>query len=176
MRAEIAWRVGDLAQVTRSCAAVLDDISSHVATWWEALRSQVKARLALVALIETDAERSRQLLLEAFAAATSWVERPPLAAVIDAIAAYVLAVGPSDGSPAQAAGDPELAATLLGAAHAVRGAFDESSPDAPGVRVASREVLGDDAFDAAYQRGRGLGFEGAVALARGILGPPPAAG
>jgi len=176
MRAEIAWRAGDLAQVTRSCGVVLDDISGLAAAWWESLRSQVKARLALVALIEDDAERARELLIEAFAAATSWVERPPVAAVIDAIAAYVLAVGPGEGAPAPAAADPVLAATLLGAAHAVRGAFDASSPDAPGVRAASRAVLGDDGFDAAYQRGRDLGFEGAVALGRQTLGLGAATG
>jgi hypothetical protein len=119
----------------------------------------------MVALIETDTERSRQLLLEAFAAAAGWVERPPLAGVMDAIAAFVLAGG-SEG--------PELAARLLGAAHAVRGAFDESSPDAPGVRAACRDVLGDDGFDAAYQQGRDLGFEDAVALARQVLGLDPA--
>jgi predicted ATPase/DNA-binding SARP family transcriptional activator len=165
MRAEIAWRVRDMAEVAACCAGVLDGISSHRAAWWEALRAQVKARLAMVALIETDTERSRQLLLEAFAAASGWVERPPLAAVMDAIAAFVLAAG---------SGGPKLAARLLGAAHAVRGAFDESSPDAPGVRAACRDVLGDEGFDAAYQQGRDLGFEGAVALARQALGLDPA--
>jgi predicted ATPase/DNA-binding SARP family transcriptional activator len=180
MRAEIAWRAGDMAEVAASCAEVLDDISGHRAAWWESLRAQVKVRLAMVALMQTDTERSRQLLVEAFAAATGWVERPPLAAVMDATAAYVLAAGSPGDSSARAAGDPEraaamldtamLAARLLGAAHTLRGAFDESSPDAPRVRAASREVLGDEGLDAAYQGGRDLGFEGAVALARETLG------
>ena len=159
MRAEIAWRDGDMAEVTRSCAVVLEDIGSHRAAWWEALRAQVRARLAMVALIETRAQRARELLVEALAAATGWVERPPLAAVMDAIAAYVLA-----------AGDPPLATRMLGAAHMVRGAFDESSPDAPGVRAAARDVLGAEDYEAAYQGGLVLSFEGAVALARATLG------
>src|ERR1700678_4159403 len=72
--------------------------------------------------------------------------------VIDAIAALVQPDGP----------DP--AAPLLGAAHTVRGVFDESSLDAPAVRGAARRALGDAAFDAAYQQGRELGYDAAVAL------------
>jgi predicted ATPase/DNA-binding SARP family transcriptional activator len=157
MRAEIAWRAGDLAEVTRCCADVLSAIKDVKAAWWQGLRAQVKARLAMVALAQADARRARDLLGQALAAATGWVERPPLAIVIDATAVFALAR------------DPAAAATLLGAAHAVRGAFDESSPDAPGARAAAREQLGEPAFDAAYQRGRGLGKEAALALVRTVL-------
>jgi hypothetical protein len=65
--------------------------------------------------------------------------------------------------------DPARAAVLLGAAHAVRGAFDESSPDASGVRAAARSRLGSAEFEAAYQRGRDLSPEEAVALASEVL-------
>ncbi|HTU76562.1 MAG TPA: BTAD domain-containing putative transcriptional regulator [Trebonia sp.] len=170
MRAEIAWHARDMDEVTALCTQLLDDLGGHRAAWWEALRAQLKVRLAMVALIQSDAERARQLLVEAFTAATGWVERPPVAAVIDGLAAVVLAVGQHEEPSAGAAGDPELAARLIGAAHTVRGAFDESSPDAPGVRAASRAVLGDEAYHAAYEQGRDLGFEGAVALARQVLG------
>jgi hypothetical protein len=51
----------------------------------------------------------------------------------------------------------------------VRGAFDESSPDAPGVRAAAREQLGAPAFDAAYRQGHDLGKEAALALVRAVL-------
>jgi hypothetical protein len=37
----------------------------------------------------------------------------------------------------------EVAATLLGAAHTIRGAFDEGSLDAPGARNDARGVLGE---------------------------------
>jgi hypothetical protein len=161
MRAEVAWRAGDLTEVVRCCTGVLDGLQGRRAAWWEGLRAQVKARLALVALAQADTERARQLLHEALAAATGWVERPPAAIVIDATAAYLVDR------------DPEAAATLLGAAHAVRGAFDESSPDAPGVRAAAREALGPGAFDAAYRQGRDLGYEEAVARVREVLGPEP---
>ncbi|HEX6521452.1 MAG TPA: hypothetical protein VF070_15845, partial [Streptosporangiaceae bacterium] len=59
----------------------------------------------------------------------------------------------------------EIAAKLLGAAHTIRGAFDESGLDAPVTRAAAREVLGDAAFDEAYSSGRALPRSAALALA-----------
>jgi hypothetical protein len=58
---------------------------------------------------------------------------------------------------------------LLGAAHTIRGAFDEGSLDAPAARDAVRGLLGPAAFQAAYQRGRALDRDGALALARGAV-------
>jgi hypothetical protein len=81
--------------------------------------------------------------------------------VLDACAAYLLARGGGN--------DPELAAGLLGAAHAVRGAFDESSPDARPARDAAQAALGPRAYLAAYASARSLGYEQAVALARAAL-------
>ncbi len=63
----------------------------------------------------------------------------------------------------------ELAARLLGAARAVRGAFDESSPDAPQARTAARAALGEAAFDNAYQSTADLTYEASLALARETL-------
>jgi len=81
------------------------------------------------------------------------VERPPVAGVIDAIAVLVQR------------DSPDRAATLLGAAHMVRGIFDESSLDAPAAREAVRQALGDATFEAAYRKGRELGYDEALALA-----------
>jgi hypothetical protein len=67
----------------------------------------------------------------------------------------------TDDSPASA----ERAAVLLGAAHSIRGAFDHSSLEAPAARDTARQTLGDAAFEAAYQRGRQLGYEDALAFA-----------
>jgi predicted ATPase len=157
MRAEIAWRSGDMGEVSRCCASVLDGIKDVSAARWQVLRAQVKAREAMVALVSGDAGRCRELLGEALAAATGWVERPLIAGVIDATAAYVLDA------------DPARAALLLGAGHAVRGVFDESSMDAPGVRAAARSRLGPADFEAAYQRGHELSTERAIALAGEVL-------
>ena len=114
-------------------------------------------------MLETseDAGRIRDLLSPALPAAAGWVENPPLAAVIEAVAAFVVSQD----------GDAEAAATLLGAGHTVRGAFDESSLVAPRVRETARRALGDAAFGVAYSRGRELTRETAITLAAGLLEP-----
>jgi predicted ATPase/DNA-binding SARP family transcriptional activator len=161
MRAELEWREGDYTAAARACRMVLAAIEDAHAIWWQSLRAHVKTRLAMVALAEDDLPRCHDLLVEALRAAGDWVEHPPLAAVLDALAAYVLRRGQ--------AGDAELAARLLGGAHAVRGAFDESSLDAPAARAAARRALSEPAFDAAYQRGRELSRARALSYADELL-------
>jgi hypothetical protein len=163
MRAEMAWRCGDFAGVVRSSLAVLATIADSQAGWWQSMRAQVKARLALAELRQGDPASSAALLVEAVDCAAAWWEHPALAFVLDACAAHVLHRG--------GANDPRRAAALLGAAHAVRGAFDESSPDAPAARETLRAILGPEAFTAAYDSARDVGYEPAVALAREALAP-----
>jgi len=86
-----------------------------------------------------------------------------LAVVMDGVAAAGLW---TDASRSGA----ERAAILLGAAHSLRGAFDQSSLDAPRARDTARRALGEAGFEAAYQRGRGLGHEEAFALAEDAVG------
>jgi predicted ATPase/DNA-binding SARP family transcriptional activator len=62
-------------------------------------------------------------------------------------------------------GDAERAATLLGAAVAVRGTEDRSLVDPPRIEDAAREALGDERFAAAFVRGRAMDAEGAGAYA-----------
>jgi hypothetical protein len=161
MRAELAWREGDYAESARSSVAVLTAVGGAPAPWWQSLRAQVKARLAAALLKQGDEDRCGELLGEALDDAAAWTEHPALAAVLDACAAYLLARGRG--------GDPARAAALLGAAHAVRGAFDESSPDAPPARDAARAALGPGAYQAAYAASRDLGYQQAAALARDAL-------
>ena len=52
---------------------------------------------------------------------------------------------------------------------AVRGAFDESSLDAPHARAAARGALGPAAFDAAYRSAAGTTYQTALDLARAAL-------
>jgi predicted ATPase/DNA-binding SARP family transcriptional activator len=158
MRAELDWLAGDFASVHRCCSSVLTLIAADRAIWWESLRARVRARLALALLEQGDASGCRDQLAAALDAATAWTEHPTLAAVLDACACYALR-----------AGDAERAAGLLGAAHAVRGAFDESSPDAPRARAAASARLGPQAFDAAYLTAADLGYETAIGLARAAL-------
>jgi hypothetical protein len=160
--AEVEWRAGDLAAAARRCEAALAGVAKRDqgTAWWVSVRAQAQARLAIITL-ETggDASRCRDLLADALPAAAGWVENPPLAAVIDSVAAAMVT---RDGAA-------DVAATLLGAAHTVRGAFDESSPVAPRARETARRALGDAAFDGAYSRGRELDREAAIELAERAL-------
>jgi predicted ATPase/DNA-binding SARP family transcriptional activator len=165
MGAELAWRQGDYAEAARCCEAALAAIAPNTARWWQSLRAQVKSRLAVAVLKDGDDGRCRILLAEALDAAAGWWEHPALAAVLDACAVYVLH---RDGP-----GDAGRAAALLGAAHAVRGVFDESSLDAPPARAAATRSLGAEAFTSAYESARALSYESALSLAREHLSAAP---
>jgi predicted ATPase/DNA-binding SARP family transcriptional activator len=168
MLAELASRAGDYAEAARCCEGVLAAITDNAAPWWDSLRAQVKARMAVVNLRLGHAERCSHLLGEALTAAAAWREPPALAAVLDACAVYVLSLDRlGAGGRAVAA---EQAARLLGTAHGVRGVFDESSLDARPARAQARAALGPEAFAAAYESAlAGGGYESAIALVRELL-------
>jgi predicted ATPase/DNA-binding winged helix-turn-helix (wHTH) protein len=167
MLAELASLAGDYAEAARCCEAVLTTIAGNAARWWQSLRAIVKARLAVAMLKQGQAERCAQLLTESVDATAAWWEHPALATALDACAVYALTRDQhGEGSSTAAA---EQAARLLGAAHAIRGAFDESSLDAPPTRATARETLGPEAFDAAYGSALSSTYESALALARELL-------
>ena len=183
MRAELAWRDGDPAVVVDCCTEVLAAFDSYQAVWWEPLRARIRSRLALAVLAQGDEARCRELLDAALRATAAWTEHPALAAVLDACACYALrrpglapAAGPAPttdpADTAITAGRAELAARLLGAAHAVRGAFDESSLDAPQARAAAKVTLGPAAFDAAYRSAADSTYQTALELGHAALSSP----
>ena len=90
MLAELASRAGDYAEAARCCEAVLTTIAPHEARWWQSLRAQVKARLAIALLKQGHQKRCVQLLTESLDAAAAWWEHPALATVLDACAVYAL--------------------------------------------------------------------------------------
>jgi predicted ATPase len=163
VRAELYARQGDVAAVSRQCEKVLSWLERRQTPWFQGFRALIQARQALAVLQAGEAARCRALLAAALRNASDWVERPPLAAVIDAIAVVALHC---------AQPDAECAATLLGAAHSIRGCFDEGSLDAPAARDTARGRLGRAAFQAAYDRGRALTREEAVALAAEAVADP----
>jgi predicted ATPase/DNA-binding SARP family transcriptional activator len=171
MRAELAWREGDPAVVVDCCTELLAAFESYQAVWWEPLRARGRSRLALAVLAQGDEARCRELLDAALRATAAWTEHPALAGVLDACACYALRRPglASAADPAITAGRAELAARLLGAAHAVRGAFDESSLDAPQARAAARDTLGPAAFDAAYRSAADSTYQTALELAHAAL-------
>jgi predicted ATPase/DNA-binding SARP family transcriptional activator len=162
-RAEVDWLAGDLAAAGRDCEAVLAGLGhkeNNEAAWWVVVRAQAQTRLAMVVLAkDADRDRCAGLLAAALPNAAGWVENPPLAAVVEMVAAFTLG---RDGTGPDGA---EVAATLLGFAHVIRGAFDESSLTAPKVRETARRVLGEAAFSLAYSRGRELGRDAGLELA-----------
>ncbi len=164
--AELHGLAGDTRAGITCCTEILNWLENKRSSWWEGLNALLKARLALLVAAEGDEACSRALLADALRAAANWVERQMLAAVVDTIA--VFALRKPDGLTEAAA----LAATLLGAAHSFRGAFDEGSLDAPRARDAARRQLGEAAFVAAYERGRALGHPEAVALAATAVASP----
>jgi predicted ATPase/DNA-binding SARP family transcriptional activator len=169
MRTELAWHEGDLAAVVGCCQEVLTAFDAYQAIWWEPMRARIRARLAMAVLAQGDDRRCRGLLEAALDASAQWTEHPPLAAVLDACASYLLHGAEPVGSVGIRADRAELAAQLLGAAHAVRGAFDESSLDAPRAREVARDALGQNAFDAAYRSAADSTYQSAIDLARAAL-------
>jgi len=166
VRAELLYREGDTAAAGRICAGLLTYLKEKQSSWWFGVHAMIQARLALIMLADGNEARCRALLAEALRTATSWVELPPVADVIDAIAVLARHSGEC----------ATRVATLLGAAHAVRGCFDEGGLDAPAVRDAVRADLGADEFGAAYERGRSLPRDDALALAASVVEDPVAAG
>jgi predicted ATPase/DNA-binding SARP family transcriptional activator len=172
VRAELHVREGETEAAARQCEKVLSWLERKRSPWWQGFRALTQARLALALLPRGDdcasprgdEPRSRALLATALRDASDWVENPALAEVIDAIAAYCLRRTPPLAP---------LAATLLGAAHSIRGTFDEGSLDAPAAREAARGLLGAAGFDAAYQRGRALPRDEALALAASAVAQAP---
>jgi tetratricopeptide (TPR) repeat protein len=162
IRAELHWAEGDAGAARRQCEELLTSLATRQSPWWHGLRALIEARLALIVLLDGEEARCRELLTDALRVATDWVERPAVAAVIDAIAALVQQRGEN----------AELAATLLGIAHSIRGCFDEGSLDAPAVRDAARAELGLAGFEAAYERGRALARDDAIALAVSTVTSP----
>ena len=166
MLAELASLSGDYAEAARCCESVLNMIVGKEARWWQSLRAQVKARLAVAVLKQGHRGRCERLLTESLDSASAWCEHSALAVVLDACAVYAL-------TPLHQTADQTAlarqAARLLGAAHAIRGAFDESSLDALPARAKARQALGPKAFDAAYESTLTTTYESAIALARDLL-------
>ncbi|HSZ42862.1 MAG TPA: BTAD domain-containing putative transcriptional regulator [Trebonia sp.] len=159
--AEVAYRAGDLAEAERCCAAGLATFSAKPIAWWRPYQITALTRLAMIALARGDTAKCRAGLAESLRLAGGWYEHPPLASVLDAVAAY--AQHDADGENAA------VAAQLLGAAHTIRDAFDESSADAPTARSVAKAALGGPAFDAAYASGRALPRDAALTLAESAI-------
>ncbi len=155
VRAELAWREGDLPGALRLGEDLAAGLAGKPAAAWAPMRALVGARLGVLRLEAGDQARASAALRDALQAAAVTRDRPATAAAVQGLAAAALRLA----GPAQAA-------ELLGAADSIRGAVDHSSLDAPGIRAAGRERLGPAAFDTAYRRGRAMTYDAAVAFAQ----------
>ena len=157
IRAELAWLRGDLAGAARISRELDDRMASRETAMIQSFRGQAMNREALARIRTGDVAGGCARLAEALHRAADSQDLAAVAIVMDGLAAATLWTGTSRSCA-------ERAAVLLGAAHSIRGAFDHSSLDAPEARDTARERLGAD-FGAAYQRGRELDREKALAIA-----------
>ncbi len=154
VRAELAWREGDLPGALRLGEDLAAGLAGKPAAAWAPMRALVGARLGVLRLEAGDPARASAALRDALQAAVVTRDRPATAAAVQGLASAALRLA-----------RPARAAELLGAADSIRGTVDHSSLDAPGIRAAARERLGPAAFDAAYRRGRAMIYDAAVAFA-----------
>jgi predicted ATPase len=161
VRAELAWLRGDIAEAGRIARRLDARIAAKDSPMIWPFRAQALTRAALADIRAGDVAAGCADLATALRLGRDSQERSAVAVVVDGLAAAALWTGRSGGGRSAA----EQAVALLGAAHSIRGAFDHSSLDAPVVRDAARQTLRDDAFAAAYRRGRDLDYPDAVALA-----------
>ncbi|MEV5574164.1 BTAD domain-containing putative transcriptional regulator [Spirillospora sp. NPDC052269] len=155
-RAELHQRDGDLASARAAAESALELVTPRVARGdFQQPRTLTYSRLGTLAALDGDLERAAEWHARALRHIDpkSLLVNQPLARVVEGIAWL-----------SAARGDHERAAELLGMAHSVVGFRDEQSLDRRRVVAAVLPVLGQDAFDAAYERGRSATREDALAL------------
>ncbi len=154
IRAVLAWREGHPAEAIRLCEDLLRDEAGQSA-FWAPLRALAGARLGVLTLEAGDTSRGTALLRDALGTAAAAGDRPAAAVAVEGLATVTLRLAGA-----------ERAAALLGAADSIRGAVDHSSLDAPGVRTAAEEQLGEARFGAAYRRGLAMPYAEALGFAQ----------
>jgi tetratricopeptide (TPR) repeat protein len=146
---ELARRDGDLTEARGHLEDAIGYLTQGGPPQFGAM---IHSQLGLVHALEDDTATALIRHTEALRLARSVHDSPAIGQVL---------VGFAD--LAHRTGDPERAATLLGAAVAVRGMEDKSLGDPPRIERAVREEIGDARFDEAYARGRAMDAESAGA-------------
>ncbi len=116
------------------------------------LRAISTSLQALIELAAGDVEAADRLLPDAYALAVATTDMPVVAVSGLAVSERTLA-----------AGDPAGAAERLGACAVLRGGDDPAHPLILALRARLRDALGDQAYAAAYRRGRAMTREEAIA-------------
>ena len=150
--ADIAYLVGDVALARRGYEQALTNVS---ATWIRSAGTRVDALVGLgrVALAEHDPAQARAHCQQAIELAAATGELHLSVRAIDAIAGIEL----DDGDPARAA-------SLLGAARALRGPAAAVEPETVRHAEAARLALGEQRYEALYAVSAQLGSIDALRL------------
>ena len=117
----------------------------------EHLEAMVAATGARIAIADGDVRAAREQAVRSYRAAVAAQDMPLLAMASSTTAEL-----------AQALGQPELAAELLGAGAVVRGADDPTDPTVVKLAPLLRTALGDDRYQACYASGRALARPAAI--------------
>lgn len=150
---QVARLSGDLAEARRMYETALDGFTTgrYIAT---AVRASAVVGLGWLTLAEGDAERARELFIEALDMA---IDHPIFLHEAGAAAGLAGAV--------LTGGDAERAALMLGAAaRTLRGANVVGDTDIGRVSSGARAAAGDASYEAAYARGAELTREEALTL------------
>ena len=146
-QANVSVAASDLARLDGDLFLALDHLrrAEHFAAQ-ETVASQLRAIVAssrgYLEAAQGDVDEARRWHRAAVDYSISPVDAPVIAQVLVGLAEISLIDG-----------EPGFAATILGASAAVRGTEDLSLMDGRRVTSAARAALGDEGFDAAYQRG-----------------------
>jgi tetratricopeptide (TPR) repeat protein len=164
--ADLERLAGDLAGARASYDAALLQLGERSKPF-QGLRASALTGLALLSLAEGNLAEAADGLGAALRIATVSGGAMGVAAVLEATAAFLLADGTdgADGHISRA----ERAATLLGAAHGVRGGADAGHPDLAAATADAVSALGQPSFDGSYASGHNLSCDEAISLASGCL-------
>jgi predicted ATPase/DNA-binding SARP family transcriptional activator len=160
---EVARHDGDLAGARRLLTTALAECAegSFGSEW---ARAHVLTALGRLAEAEGNADEATSWQRQALALALTRRVLPVAAVAVEGLAGVALL----EGRAGAGVSDPgERAALLLGAGTALRGMAVAGDPDVARVASRARELIGDEAYTAAYERGAALTHDDALALAAG---------
>jgi len=153
-----AFTAGDLARLdgepeaARAHLLRAMELASHVNVALQ-IRALAATSLGYLAGAEGDLDAARRWHAEALDVARSAADAPVIAQALAGLADLALREG-----------DPAWSATLLGAGLSIRGTIDRSVEDEARVAADARAMLGDAAFEDAYQRGQYVTLDTLAAL------------
>jgi predicted ATPase/DNA-binding SARP family transcriptional activator len=160
--ASILWRVGEREQAEEVMALAVATVERIGALRPEFghVQAMVRSASAWLRLEAGAAEEARALLTEGYPIAVGTDDLP----VVGLVGLSVVSLAIHDDLPSDAA-------EILGATARLRGAVDATNPDIMRVTATLRASLGDEPFAAAFEAGRSMDRDAAVArVDPGLLG------